>query len=380
MPNVPLLKKYNLMFCADYVETHTGSPKALIDLVANLERERFKPLLLIPQNGPLGEIFLSMGGQVTIKKNISLARNNIVSFLVNILQFIKILHSNNIDIVHFNSPGWRNSVLVAAKLLNIPVVLSLHNPYPENAITRNFNFNIAKKLIIVSESMRENFQNHQSILKKITCIHNGVDLFRFRNDTGNIRNSLPVSTEGFLIGFVGQICKRKGIDLFIRAASGVIAEYPTAQFVVVGEDGVGEKGFTDKMKHFASELGIFDSFLFLGKRNDIPEIMNSLDFLVVPSRAEPFGKVIIEAMACKKCVIATNVGGIPEIIHDGMNGLLVPKEDCLALQKAIITLIKDRSLRKKMGEEGYRTVTEKFSISVLVNKTQNLYLELLDNQ
>ncbi|MBU2453216.1 MAG: glycosyltransferase family 4 protein, partial [Proteobacteria bacterium] len=153
-----------------------------------------------------------------------------------------------------------------------------------------------------------------------------------------------------------------------------------ASFVIVGADGAGESGYTDQMKCMAQKNKVLDHFIFLGKRDDIPEVMNTFDLLVVPSRAEPFGKVIIEAMACNKCVIASEVGGIPEILIDGENGLLVPSEDIEALKTAILKVIENKEFANNLANNGLSTVRDHFSIDALVNKTQQLYSNLIKDQ
>jgi len=108
--------------------------------------------------------------------------------------------------------------------------------------------------------------------------------------------------------------------------------------------------------------------------------MNAMDLLVVPSLAEPFGKVIIEAMACRKCVIASNVGGIPEIIRDGENGILVPPGDCKKLEQSILSIMRNDELRMRLAEAGYQTVKDRFSIEKVVEKTEDLYVELISQK
>jgi glycosyltransferase involved in cell wall biosynthesis len=116
---------------------------------------------------------------------------------------------------------------------------------------------------------------------------------------------------------------------------------------------------------------------FWGFRTDIPEILAQLDILVVPSLQEPFGKIIIEGMAMKKPVIASNVGGIPEIIVDGQTGILVPPENAEALRQALESLLENRDMRKKMGIEGRKRVEQMFSIDKNVRQTEQIYGRLL---
>lgn len=365
------------MYVYSYPSIHTGSPRVLIDLVSNLDRSLFKPHLLTPEKGDLSYVMKRMGVPVFIKTWVSLSKTNPHLFLYDILKFISFFRQHSINLLHINEIGWRDSFVIAAKILKIPIILHMHNPYPISDIRGNFNFSIAKKVITVSESMKDNYTGFNNIMRKIECIYNGVDLKKFTGETESIRNELPIRGEGPVIGFVGQICRRKGVDLLIGAAKNIVEVYPNALFVIAGADGIGEEGYTEKIKTMADHLGIWDNFVFLGKRNDVPKVVNALDILIVPSRAEPFGKVIIEGMAGGKCVIASNVGGIPEIIKDGKNGLLFPVDDRLALEQAMLKVLDDDALRDRLAKEGYSTAKQNFSIERFVDRTQKLYESLI---
>lgn len=332
---------------------------------------------MLPEQGELGKALSPFVTDIYIRKSVSLSTRAFPKFLSSVCSFLFFYGRHKISLVHANGVGWRESCLLAARALNIPIVLHLHNPYPENDIKGNFNLGIADRIIVVSESMRSNFKNHPRILDKIVAIHNGVDLKDFYPRKSSVALPFHRDERTFVIGFVGQISKRKGLDTLIMASPGILAQYPNAVFVVAGADGVEEAGLTKEMQELTCKLGVWDHFSFLGKRNDVPQVMNGIDLLVVPSLAEPFGKVIIEGMACRKCVIATSVGGIPEIIRDGENGILIPPGDCRKLEQSILSIIKNDELRMRLAESGYKTAKERFAIERVVEKTENLYMELI---
>ena len=369
----------NILYVSPFSGNHTGSPRALLDLAGNLDKNLYSPTLLVPEDGPLVQDFKGIGGEVFYKKSIGLNRRNFFSYLKSIKEFRSFYKEQKVDLVHFNSPGWRESAAVAARLGKIPVILHVHNPCPENGMKRNFNFNLASKVIIVSESMREDFKKYPNILNKTTCIYNGVDLksFSLNSNSDVFRNQISVKSGIPVVGYVGQLSHRKGVDLLVKAAPAVLRRFPGAMFLITGADGIYEDGYTDSMKAIANELEVIDHFLFIGKRNDVPEVMNACDLIVVPSRAEPFGKVVIEAMACGKCVIASAVGGIPEIIENGKNGLLVQPDNVEALETAILKALENNDINRSLAQNGKKTAVERFSIEVLVEKTQRLYSSLL---
>ncbi len=367
----------NINYLSASSDKHTGSPKALIDLVANLDRDLYTPVLTVPEDGALAQDFRNVDGKFFCRKSVSLCRSNVFQFLKSIKDFRDFYTRNRIDLLHFNSVGWRDSAVVAAKICKIPIVLHLHNKYGERHVRGNFNFFLADKIILVSEWMRTPFEQHSGVLKKIECIHNGVDLKRFAPGDSLLRAQLPVAGKGPVVGYVGQLCRHKGIDLLIKAAPAIVRQFPQVLFVVAGADGVGEEGYGAQMQALASELGVGEHFIFLGKRDDVPDVMNAFDCLVVPSRLEAFGKVIIEAMACGKCVIGAASGGIPEIIQDGQNGRLVEADNAEALQNAVLDVLGNEDIRDRLARNGHKTATDIFSIDALVDKTQFLYAGLL---
>jgi glycosyltransferase involved in cell wall biosynthesis len=139
---------------------------------------------------------------------------------------------------------------------------------------------------------------------------------------------------------------------------------------------VGEGALYENLRLLTEQLNINPYVLFLGKRDDINKILKISDIFALSSLAEPFGLVNIEAMTARKPVVATNVGGIPEIVEDGENGFLVPPADEHKLSEKIISLLKDERLCRLMGEKGRKTVETKFSLDQMVNKYFSLIYSL----
>ncbi len=365
----------NILYIYSDAHTHTGSPKALLDLIANLDKRFFKIHLCLPREGPLACEFRKYGGNVIIKHSLSLQRNNLLAYARDVIFFFRTYRRLRINLVHYNGTGWRDSTVLAAWLSRIPVILHLHNKV--DIIKGNYNFLLAKKIIAVSKFMMLQFDAFSRISRKIVCIYNGVDLKRFYPKKRFLEGGGNKEKVAKVVGFVGQISHRKGVDLLIKCAPEIIKRFPDTVILIVGNPPKKENNYFLKLKKEVCELKLDEKVVFCGVQDDIPAIMNSLDLLVVPSRAEPFGKVIIEAMACKKCVIASNVGGIPEIITDGQNGLLFQVDNPSSLEKKILTVLRDDILRSRLASEGYNTVIRKFSIEMNVKKTQKLYESLI---
>lgn len=360
-----------------YTDIHTGSPRSMIDLAEATDKSLYEPLIMTPSEGEVSRRASELGVAACFGKSTSLSGKNLLNFIKSFVWFLVFLKKHNVALIHFNGAGWRESSVLAAEMLSIPVVLHLRNHYSPDDVKGNFNFKIARKIVIISESMRHIFDKYPDIAKKVACIYNGIDVRKFTPAPINITCSFSDKSKYFVVGFVGQISHRKGLDLLIKAVPSLISDFSHVRFLIVGTDGISEPGLTQTFLYELKQQGISEYFEFLGKRQDIPEIMNFIDLLVVPSRKEPFGKVIVEAMACGKCVIASDVGGIPEIIDDGKNGFIFPNEDDVKLAECLRLAIADQDLRDRIAASGLTSARTRFSTDALISNVQSLYASLL---
>src|SRR5207244_4140922 len=210
--------------------------------------------------------------------------------------------------------------------------------------------------------------------EKFATVHSGIDLARFRSvqvDPAVKRKELGLPPDGVIVGTVGRLVPIKGLEWLLKAAPQVLAQFPQACFVIIGDGPL-----LSELKELASELGISPRVVFLGTRHDIPECLTALDLFVLPSLNEGMGRALVEAMAVGCPVVATCVGGIPDVVTDGATGLLVPPRDDRALADAILTLLRDRRLLAAYGEAAQRRVDERFDIETMVRSIERLYDEV----
>src|SRR5207302_1237241 len=210
--------------------------------------------------------------------------------------------------------------------------------------------------------------------QKFVTIHGGNSLAPFRSMRVNAtfkRRELGLPPEGPIIGTVGRLVPIKGHTWLIRAVPRVLAEFPQACVVLIGDGPL-----RGELKELTAELGISPHVVFLGTRHDIPECLTALDLFVLPSLNEGMGRALVEAMAVGCPVVATCVGGIPDVVTDGATGLLVPPRDDRALADAILTLLRDRRLLAAYGEAAQRRVDERFDIETMVRSIERLYDEV----
>ncbi len=213
-----------------------------------------------------------------------------------------------------------------------------------------------------------------------------LDLFGRRDAEGRQRTraELGLSADGIALGVVGQITPWKGQDTALAALAQLAARRPSARLLLVGEAKfVGaatrhdNRGYLAELEAMATRPSLAGRVEFLGERGDVPALMSALDVLLVPSWEEPFGRVVVEAMAAGTPVIATSRGGTAEIVADGANGLLAPPRDASAWAAAIERLLDEPELWRKLVEGGLRRASD-FGIAAHVEAIAEVYASALD--
>lgn len=211
---------------------------------------------------------------------------------------------------------------------------------------------------------------------RYSVIPNGVDLDRFSAPMPEcgLRKELGMPPGGLLVGVVARLEPEKGHRYLVEAMPEIVAAAPGAWLVIVGEGSVA-----GELRHQAAALPApaRDRVVFTGRREDVAAVTADLDVAVLPSLREAQGISILEAMARRRPVVASAVGGIPEVITDGLDGLLVRPRDPGALAAAVTRLLRDPDLRRRLGDAGYRTVAERFSIDAQVRRIEAVYEEEL---
>jgi glycosyltransferase involved in cell wall biosynthesis len=220
----------------------------------------------------------------------------------------------------------------------------------------------------------------------IEVIHNGLALTDWDARTAAIqtpfREELGIPPDRPTIGLVGRLDRVKGQREFLLAAEIVAQAHPGAVFLLVGVVPPASRwapfaDYFQEVEALARRPALRGRVLVAGWREDLPRIMGSLDILVQPSLRETFGRVLIEAMAARRPVVATGVGGMPEIVVDGETGLLVSPGDTSALAAAILSLLQDPPRRRAMGEAGRRRVEERFSLPERLRRFEAICAEVL---
>jgi glycosyltransferase involved in cell wall biosynthesis len=214
---------------------------------------------------------------------------------------------------------------------------------------------------------------------QISIIHSGVELNRYHitaKKRQQKKKELGILPDSLVIGYVGWLIPIKGVSYLVRAMKNVAEKYPKSLLVLVGKG--DNKGAEEmRIKEQVKNLGLADRVYFLGWRSDVDEIMGCFDIFVLPSLNEGMGRVLVEAMAAGLPIVASRVGGIPDLVKDGKNGLLVPPADPAVLADAISSLLENKETRKRMGKAG-RKMCRQYSTEAMVEQIDDLYMELLE--
>ena len=236
--------------------------------------------------------------------------------------------------------------------------------------------------------MRFTFLYYKKNPQKIIVIYNGVDLAEYtcNEDAGaSFRKRFAIADDTFLIGAVGRIFFSKGFHIAVKAVSEIKKRYKNVCLAIIGstEQDIHSKYQRDDnylavLKSIISSLGLEKQVIFTGQQGDMNCAYQAIDLLVLPTLIESFGRVLIEAMSAEKPVVASAVGGIPEIVDDRITGLLVSPDDINGFTKAITKMLENEEDRRRMGKEGRRRVENMFSIEKNVEKTQQVYLKVLN--
>ena len=208
---------------------------------------------------------------------------------------------------------------------------------------------------------------------KIGIAHSGIDLERFEGPFDeNLKAGLGLPDNAVVVGNVAALVDHKGQKYLLDAVPAVMEQCPDAWFLIAGD---GE--LRGPLERQAAELGIAGRVRFLGYRKDVPDLLNMFDVFVMSSHMEGLCTSLLDAMAMRLPVVATNAGGIPEIVRDGETGLLVESKNPAAIAEGIVKLIKDRQLAARLSERGRQVVEEEFSAGAMVDKTLAIYQDLL---
>src|SRR5262249_1591227 len=251
-------------------------------------------------------------------------------------------------------------------------------PLTRNALYR-WMLKDVSAVIAVSDSVRNSvLERLQLPPNRVWTIPNWVDPSRFAPIERETARAVFRIQGAVAVACIGRITQSKGQEEFVRAIARVAQMRSDVDFIIAGEELEEGNPFTRHLEKLAAELGLGNRLRFLGQVHHVGELLAAVDIVVVPSWDEGFSLVTVEAMAARRTVLATNVGGISGILKDNVTGLLVPPRDVRALTDKLLWTVSDSTLRQRLAAEAQRDALARFSRDEVITRIEALYLEVLD--
>jgi glycosyltransferase involved in cell wall biosynthesis len=281
---------------------------------------------------------------------------------------IEIVHAHHQTGAYLADQLWRKK--------HIPYVVTVHGPW-HSAPFKKANYKAFRRLIAVSDSLRQLLITRFRVPpERIRMIHNGVDPHRFEGissaETARFRATFCVGADEILLSLIGRIAKAKGHFDLLNALKLLPPELRYRCLIV------GEGKERVRLERLAESLGLSQKVTFCGYQSNIPVVLAATNILLLPSHREGLPLAIVEAMLSNVPVIAASVGGIPEIITHGRDGLLLQAGDVATLATLIRQLSGDMNLRQQLAQAGHRTATERFLVNRMVDETEAYYREIVE--
>ena len=353
-----------------------GAERQLFYLVTNLDRSRYQPIVICPDDGVFPNQLRAAGIDTIIHPLPSWRKAKyLIHRYTAASRLAQLARQQQVQLIH-TSDSWHNPYSIrVARQCGIPTISHVRAPIRPDQV-RKYSFHDMSTIISISEQFTSPFLEASIPPDKIDVIVNCVDLAAFESTEvkqNTLRHELPLRR--FVIGMVGRIEPFKRQKEFVKVASHVLKECQDVSFLIIGgtQPNPNHLAYERELRQSISELNLTDYVTCTGHREDMPAVMQGLDLLITVSA----GSVIPEAMAAGKPVIGTSVGSTTDMIDNGRTGWVVPLFPIEGIAAKILRLIQTPSLCKQMGRAGRAHAEQHFSIARHVEKVQAVYDRLI---
>ncbi len=364
------MKRYHILYTTSFGNMMGGGQWSLYYLIKHLDKDVFYPIVLCPAEGELAEKMRGVGAEVIC---LDVGRIRYLNPSV-ISKFVSIIKDRQIALIHTDSTTETLYAGIAAKIMRIPLVWHIRVSEREWLIDRVLSL-LATRLILVAKAIESRFDWLKDTQKTVV-IYNGIDLEKFDHfpATPSIREEYNITKDTVVLGCIGRIEKRKGPEYLISAMKDV----DNAKLIFVGK---GEEEYLKRIKRLCEESGVSHRIIYAGYRINIPSILKDIDIIVFPTiSGEGFSRVILEAMAAAKPVIASDDAGNKEAVINGITGYIVPAKDATALGIKINEITAGKEKREQMGSSGRQRVEEMFTMERNIQEIEKLYFEVMEDR
>ncbi|NGY05405.1 glycosyltransferase [Solimonas terrae] len=286
----------------------------------------------------------------------------------------RLLRVEQPDLLHLHSRrGPEILGAIAGRLHGLPIVYSRRNDHRESPLVTRFKYRLYDRVVAISAAIGKVLEDSGVPPAKVRIVRSAFTpepVTPLSRDALRAEFGLPA--DAFVIAIVAQLIRRKGHAVLLDAMPRLLAEIPTLQLLFFGKGSLH-----DELQARASSTALAGRVHLAGYREDLPKLLEGLDLLVHPAFAEGLGVSLLQASANGVAIVASDAGGIPEAVRDGVNGVLVPPHEVAPLADAIIALARDDTRRHALGAAGRRLIADEFSVDAMVDGNLAVYRELL---
>jgi glycosyltransferase involved in cell wall biosynthesis/SAM-dependent methyltransferase len=372
----------NILYISDTGTIIGGGEISLLNLLESLDKSEFRAVVGVPTEGDWSQRIKALGISVQFFRYKKVINPLHFSDTISCVRTLcGIIRKENIDLVHTNSTG--GVVLlagIACWLTKKPLISHVRLIY--TGFLQDFiqGF-LSTKVVIISRIVGRK-PGFVFFRKKLVLIYNGVNLERFncQKSDEDFREEVHIPENAPLIGAAGAYVCGKGFEYLVKAVGLLKTQVPDLRVVIVGFHSAENKAYGDKLKRMAEKAGVGGLISFLNRTDDMARFFNALDVFVLPSLMESFGRVLIEAMACEKPIVAFNAGAVPEIAIDGATAFLVKPRDYKGLAQKLAVLLKNKETALLFGKNARQRCLQLFDIKMHAQAVGKLYREVLKDR
>ncbi len=371
-------EKINVLFVIKPVQW-SGADKVLLDVATSLNKDKYQVIFAIIGLHPSEEAVIpERFPQIRFDMpNLHGWRQAIFS-----LQLGWLIHKYNIKIIHMNSYHPGNYCRLAAFWARVPIIIDHWHGFNRFSLKRKILCRLYNSFtdlsFAVSELVGRYVQEQCGINPaRLKVLYNAVDpaLYEKTGRAAKVRQELGLPPEAQVVGLVARLDHRAKGHLELLQALSLLKDKHTVHALMVGG---GRR--QEEMRQLAASLGLGEVVHFLGNRRDVPDLLAAMDIFVLPSHSEGVSLAVLEAMAAGLPVIVSAVGGLPEIVHDGETGLLIPPKDPEALAQSLARVLEEPGLAQGLGQKARQQVLKKYSLERLGQVVNAAYDELVETK
>jgi len=375
-------RQLRILFLANSAEIGGGN-RSLLTLATGLRKIGNFPTVVSPCPGPIVDACLENSLPCEVVDYVQPGWRELPSTWIAFRRWQKLLQEGKIDVIHANGVESARSIALVARKMKIPLVCHIRFYVEPEQASWLFRLLGAPDVFIFNSYALQTsvgeFFNKSCAESLQTVIYNAVcpDQFYKNNIGSDIKSSGAVRGNRMRVGIIANLIPIKGHLDFLNMAAQLKERDVAAEYWVIGDD-IHQTGYGQELKEKSRSLGLEDCVSFLGHCDNVPWLINELDVIVCASHVEPFGRCLIESMACEKPVVATSVGGIPEVVENGVTGIVVKPHAPHELANAVMTLLDQEDLRRGMGQAGRNRVLKMFTQDSHIHQVLQVYENLLN--